>query len=250
MSDQHAPFGADSYGRSFADVYDRWYPTDDSTRSAADRIAALADGGPVLELGVGTGRLALEIADRGVRVVGLDPSEPMLDALRRKDPTLRVTPFVGDAGDPKTWPTERFTVIVANDNLLCNLADAEAQRRCVTAISQHLTSGGHAIIQAFIAAPITERERKLEVRSVDASGVTLIATDADPLSGAVTGAHVELIDGLPPRVRPWRVVPVAIDDLDRWFSDCDMELIGRDGDFDGSPFTPSSAGCVSTYRSP
>ncbi len=242
------PFRADTYGRSFADVYDDWYPTDDATRAAAGALAELADGHEVLELGVGTGRLALELADRGVRVVGLDPSAEMLEALRAKDPGGRVRTVLGDAGDPASWPDRSVGVVAAVDNLLCNLHDAAAQRRCVATAAAHLRPGGHLVVQVFVPAPLLERERTLEVRRVDADGVQLIATDADPATGAVAGAHVELLDGRPPRVRPWRVVPVPVDDLDRWASEADLVLVERAADWVGTAFGPSSAGHVSTYR--
>ncbi len=241
-------YRTDTYGRSFADVYDEWYPTDDATRAAARRISRLADGHRVLELGVGTGRLALELADLGVTVVGLDPSTDMLDALRAKDPGGRVEAGPGDAADPSSWPEGPFAVVVAADNLLCNLHDAADQERCVAAAAAHLRPGGHLVVQAFVAAPLLGRERNLEVRSVDAGGVRLIATDVDPTTGAVAGAHVELVDGRPPRVRPWRVVPVAVEDLDRWCVGSGLTLVERHADWDGGEFGPAAAGHVSTYR--
>lgn len=73
-----------SYGDVFADVYDDWYRDLPHTDRCAARIAELAAGAPVLELGVGTGRLALAMAARGVRVVGLDASAAMLAKLRGK----------------------------------------------------------------------------------------------------------------------------------------------------------------------
>ena len=64
-------FDPGTYGRSFADVYDSWYPADASTTSAVTRISALVGpNGRILELGVGTGRLALPLAGRVTRLSG------------------------------------------------------------------------------------------------------------------------------------------------------------------------------------
>lgn len=90
-------FDPATYGRSFADVYDAWYPTDEVTGATVAHVAALAGpGGSVLELGVGTGRLALPLAERGLSVTGLDASPDMLDRLAAKDPDGRVRAVPGD----------------------------------------------------------------------------------------------------------------------------------------------------------
>ena len=73
----------DAYGRSFGDVYDRWYHGVTDAEATADFVAARHPGGPVLELGVGTGRLARPLADRGLTVVGLDASADMLGSCPR-----------------------------------------------------------------------------------------------------------------------------------------------------------------------
>jgi len=97
-----------TYGDRCAEVYDHWYGDDGGmalTRigtptDVANRIATLAGSGPVLELGVGTGRLALALADRGLDVTGLDASGAMLDRLRAKPGSERLTLLEGDMAAP------------------------------------------------------------------------------------------------------------------------------------------------------
>ena len=92
-------YGANTYGDRHAGVYDDWYGADGgiaisqigSPEDVATAVADLAAGGAVLELGVGTGRLALPIADRGLDVTGLDASSAMLDVLRAKPGAERLT---------------------------------------------------------------------------------------------------------------------------------------------------------------
>lgn len=88
-----------TYGDAFADVYDEWYPPGEEADRVVDALARLAAGGPVLELGCGTGRLCLPLVDRGLVVVGLDASQAMLDRLTAKLSPLPPSPVAPhDAG--------------------------------------------------------------------------------------------------------------------------------------------------------
>src|SRR5687768_14896882 len=88
---EHDP---DLYGRAAARAYDDLYERVLDTEVAVARLQGLAGSGPVLELGVGTGRLALPLAESGLQVHGIELSEAMIKELRRKDPEgrIRVTP--------------------------------------------------------------------------------------------------------------------------------------------------------------
>jgi SAM-dependent methyltransferase len=248
--DDDEGFDPGTYGRSFADVYDRWYPDDDATAAAVDVVAEVAGGGTVLELGVGTGRLALPLARRGCRVIGIDASDDMLAALATKDPEGAVETVRGDVADPAIWPDGPVDVALAANNLLCNLPDAARQRRCVALAGAALRPGGSLLVEAFLPAPVDRRERRLEVREVTASGVTLIATDAHPDTGVVTGAHVELVDGRPPRVRPWRIRTASVDEIDQWAAAAGLRLASRRATWSGEPFDPHGAAHVSRYVRP
>jgi SAM-dependent methyltransferase len=249
-----APDGFDpgTYGRSFADVYDEWYPEVADTRAACGSLVARCGGGAVLELGVGTGRLALALADAGCSVSGLDASPEMLAVLERKDPGGRVRTHLGDVGDPSAWPEEPFDLVLAANNLLSNLVGADEQRSCVERSAAHLRPGGHLVVEQFIPAGVDTRSRTLSLRSVEPTAVTLIATDArpaesGPVPSVVTGAHVELRDGEAPRVRTWRITPVSVADLDRWAEQAGLVLVDRHGGWSDEPFDPEGARHVSTY---
>ncbi len=246
------PFDAGTYGRSFADVYDEWYPEELDTEAAVRALADRCGGGRVLELGVGTGRLALGLEAAGCRVTGLDASPEMLDALRRKDPAGRVATVLGDVADGSVWPDEAVDLVLAANNLLCTRADADEQRSCVERSVAALRPGGHLVVECFIPAPVDTRARTLSVRDVTAAGVRLIATDARPgdAGAEVTGAHIELRDGEAPRVRPWRIVPVEATTLDSWCEEAGLQLVDRSGGWAGEPFDPLGARHVSTYLRP
>lgn len=242
-------FDAGTYGRSFADVYDDWYPDPAGTASAVDRVAGLAgSGGTVLELGVGTGRLALPLAAAGCRVLGIDSSTEMLDRLRAKDPAGTVTATAGDVADASAWPAGPVDLVLAANNLLLNLPDAGSQQRCVELAARHLRPGGVLVVEAVVPAALDRRQRHLEVREVTPASVVLIATDADPGTGVVQGQHVELRDGEPVRLRPWRVRPVDVAELDGWASAAGLGAPERTGGWDGSPFDPDGGWHVTCYR--
>jgi SAM-dependent methyltransferase len=241
-----------TYGRSFADVYDDWYPADGTVDAVVARVRRLAgDGGSVLELGVGTGRLALPLAAAGLRVTGLDASEEMLDVLAAKDLDDLVRRSLGDVGRPADWPDGPFDVVLAACNLLCNLADARVQARCVATAAGRLRPGGALVVEAFVPAPL-EVGARLTATEVRADAVILIASSADPATGVVTAQHVELRDGEPVRLRPWVIRVVQPDELDRWAADAGLVLEHRGpgwGDGTGASAEDGSV-AVSIYRAP
>ena len=103
-----------TYGDAFADVYDDWYHGVSDVDSSVTALLALAGAGPVLELGVGTGRLAVPLAeagrDRGLDVVGIDSSPAMLARLAERDPGGLVEAVLGDMSSDPPRPSVRARV--------------------------------------------------------------------------------------------------------------------------------------------
>jgi len=247
-------FAADTYGHGFADVYDEWYPADAAALDAVERIAELAGpGGAILELGVGTGRLAVPLAERGHRVVGIDSSIDMLDRLAGNAVHLgpgAIETIAGDLADAAIWPAGPFAVVVAAFNLVCNLTDPEQQASLFAAAGAALAPGGHMVVETFVPAPLEGRERRLEVREVTATGVVLIASDTDPTGGIVTGQHIELRDGEPVRLRPWRLRLTTPNELDRWATDAGFERVATSAGWADPPHAdpPGSTTRIGVYR--
>lgn len=263
-------FDPGTYGRSFAEVYDSWYPADADTASAVSRISSLAGAaGTILELGVGTGRLALPLVRLGHSVVGMDASREMLALLTDKagpenssgrvDPEGRETKarwgdmgcVLGDVANPDDWPESSFDVVVAAFNLVFNLADEAAQKSMFATARSHLTTTGSLIVEAFIPAPIDQfsgSELNLSLRSVSADGVTLIATETDPGTGVVVGQHIELHDGQLPRLRPWRIRVASPLEIDRWAAEAGLSLVERHADWAMGSYSELGTNHVSIYR--
>jgi SAM-dependent methyltransferase len=254
VTDHPPPTDAATYGRSFADVYDEWYPADDATVAAVDVVAELAGpGGRVLELGVGTGRLALPLAACGLAVTGIDAAPEMLDRLATKDPGAVVSRALADVGAPEgegpyaPWPEGPFDVVLAACNLVCNLPDVRRQAACVTGAASRLRRGGHLVVEAFVPAPLVAGPQ-VAASEVRSDAVVLIATDADPTTGVVSGQHVELRDGEPVRLRPWRIRVATPDEIDGWAASAGLVTVERLETWGAGG--PPSDGLVSTYRRP
>lgn len=244
------------YGRSFADVYDDWYPPDASSDAAVHHIAGLAGGGRVLELGIGTGRLAVPLVRAGVDVVGLDSSPEMIERLGHRCAAVGCdVPEVvlGDAADPRCWPRGPFTVVLAAFNLVCNLVEPDAQATLFASASAALDDGGCLVVESAVPDPGDRAAEGLEVREVTADHVVLIATSRDPSDGVVTGQHIELRDGLAPRLRPWRIRVPSPAELDGWAREHRLELVERRPTWDGTAVDAATAddgssSWIRTYR--
>src|SRR3954470_24331414 len=94
-------YGPETYGNRIAAVYDEWYGEAGflETDASVELVAELAQGGPVLELAIGTGRLALPLAERGLEVHGVDASEAMVEKLREKPGGDAIPVTIGDFAD-------------------------------------------------------------------------------------------------------------------------------------------------------
>lgn len=136
----------ETYNQRCADVYDQWFGYFDE--AAVDVLEGLAGGGRVLELGIGTGMVALPLAERGVEVHGIDASPEMVTALRAKPggETLPVT--LGDFADVKV--EGEFALVYVVYNTFFALQTQEEQVRCFRNVAARLAPGGAFVIEAFV----------------------------------------------------------------------------------------------------
>jgi SAM-dependent methyltransferase len=235
----------EEYGESFADVYDSWYPRDDVAQAVVDALGP-PGGGRLLELGVGTGALAVPLARAGWDVVGLDSSPSMLGAFEAKRAGTAdqiggsLTATHGDAADPSTWPGGPFDVVLAAWNLVTNLADRGAQAEMFAGAAATLRRGGRLIVEAFVPAAPPRRERRLALGSPQGGAAVRIHSDADPATTTVVGRHVELLDGTV-SVRTWRLCWITPHELDDLARDAGLELLDRHEDWSATPFEPNDS---------
>jgi SAM-dependent methyltransferase len=243
-------YDASSYGDAFADVYDDWYAGISDVELTVLELLDLAGSGPVLELGVGTGRIAVPLAEAGiatgVRLVGIDASEAMLARLARRDPGRLVTTIHGDMRCD--LPAGPFGLVFAAYNTLFNLTDEGAQGRCFADVADRLLLGGRFVVEAFVPDDPPPRGDSVTVKSISADRVVLSVSVDDPDHQSAAGQFVELSEAGGVRLRPWSIrysTPAQLDDYARAAG---FALEHRWESFGRTPFDEDSTRHVTVYR--
>lgn len=128
----------------YAEIWDSWTPDDnrDDAEEAADFLAELSKGGSALELGVGTGRVAIPLSARGVRVSGIDASPKMLERLREKEGGDRIDLYEGNFADVDV--DKLYDVVFIALATLFVLPDQHEQTRCLENSAKRLKPGEQA----------------------------------------------------------------------------------------------------------
>jgi len=255
-------YDINTYGDAFADVYDDWYgevsdvaATVDclgqltATPSAASR-SDVADR-RVLELGVGTGRLAIPLAARvwPTQVVGLDSSAAMLERLAVNQAEMeherRVQAIRGDMVDDQ--PPGPFRLVFVAFNTFFNLASGERQEACVHAVASRLAPGGLFVVEADVPEQPAQTGSHVEVRSISTDRVVLSVARYDGERCQVEGQFVELTESGGVRLRPWSIRYVAPAELDAMAAAAGLAVEDRWEDFDRHPFGDASPRHVTVY---
>ena len=144
-------YTAATYGDRIAPIYDRLHPGKGTATPEVRALTRLAGGGRALELGIGTGRVALPLAELGVAVHGIDASTAMAAGLRAKPGGADIPVTVGDFADVPVDGT--FTLIFAVFNTFFALTTQDAQVRCFRRVADHLSDDGVFLIEVFRTRP-------------------------------------------------------------------------------------------------
>lgn len=243
-----------TYGEAFADVYDDWYGDVTDVVATVERVAALAGaGGRVLELGVGTGRVAVPMAEAGLDVTGIDTSEAMLARLAARPGGEAVRAVRGDM--VSDLPDGPFDVALVAYNTIFNLLADGAQQRCFDAVAERLRPGGLFVVEAFIpddGDPSSDRRARpasvVGVRALDADRVVLSVSRTESVSQRAEGQFIELTEAGGVRLRPWSIRWSTSAQLDAMATAAGFVLESRTADMAGTPFGPDSDQHVSVYR--
>jgi SAM-dependent methyltransferase len=237
--------GAGQYGRNIADDYDAIYGEAFDTEAAVDRLAELADGDRVLELGIGTGRLALPLSKRGLIVHGVDGSERMLRLLSEKPGGDAIPTTLADFADVRLDPPGQFALVVLAINTIFAL-DPEAKIRCFATAAYHLRPHGRFVVEAWVP-PHLPAGQSLQPRTLSPGYVGIVAADHDPSTQTLSTTQIVL--GGPSGVHVFPVVhqyasPFELDLMARLAS---MTLEQRWADWRCTPFGATSTDHVSIY---
>ncbi len=236
-------YGPETYGGRIAGIYDDLYGSVD--QAAVDFLAEAAAGKPVLELGIGTGRVALPLKKRGLQIEGIDASPAMVEKLRKKEGGSDIPVTFGDFADINV--SGRYGLIFVVFNTFFALLTQEDQLRCMKNVSAHLTQDGFFVIEAFVpdVARFTGGQT-IRATRVDADRVQLDVSKHDPVTQQVTSQHLFCSDaGI-------ETYPVVIryawpSELDMMARAAGMKLAQRYGDWDQAPFTAASGKHISLF---
>ena len=232
-----------TYGDQIADVYDSLFG--DPDQSAIAILAELAGKGPALELGIGTGRIALPLSERGVVVHGIDASTAMIERLRKKPGGADIPVVLGDFS--RMSIEKRFALIFIAFNTFFGLQTQEEQIRCFRSVASHLSEDGLFLIEAFVPDMTRfDRGQRLAVSRIEPDKVWIEAARHNASMQLVDSQLVRLSnEGV--RMFPVRIRYAWPAELDLMAQLAGLALRNRWGGWQRQPFSSASSFHVSVY---
>jgi SAM-dependent methyltransferase len=217
-----------------------------------DEVAAVAfleqraGAGPALELAIGTGRIALPLAARGLRVDGIDISPAMIEQLRAQPGGDQLAVTIGDFADVPVTGAYRLIFVVWNT--FFNLLSQEDQVRCFANVAAHLTGEGAFVIEAYVPTFLYQlrNHQYVDAEAIEVDSVRLDLLRHDAATQRIEESHVTLS---PAGIR---LNPV----VQRYAWPCELDLMARIaglrlkerwGGWEREPFNSSSSLHVSVY---
>ena len=218
----------------------------EAVEPAVDFLAALAGDGRALELGIGTGRIALPLAGRGVEVHGIDVSQAMVARLREKPGGEEIPVAIGDFATTRV--DGAFSLAYLVFNTINNLTTQDEQVACFRNVAAHLEPGGCFVIE--VGVPELRRLPPGETMHVfDASEGHWGIDEYDLVNQGLVSHHFSLVDGAIERVSmPFRYVWPS--ELDLMAELAGMRLRERWSGWKREPFTGESRKHVSVWETP
>lgn len=235
-------YDAAGYGDQVADLYDRLYGPDEQ---AVACLTDLANGGPVLELAIGTGRLALPLAAGGLEVHGIDASAAMVAQLRAKPGGDRIHVAIGDFADVEV--DGRFSLVFVAFSTLFALVSPQAQLRCFTNVAAHLTVHGRFLVEVFV--PDTSRFVRRHHLSITKVAEASVLVNASRLASNTQRVDSLMLWVSDAGVRTWpvRLRYCCPDELDAMAAAAGLRLEHRWCGWAREPFDDDCARHVSVY---
>lgn len=243
MSELDNHFGEDVASRYDESVPDRFAP--EVLEPTVDLLAELAADGAALEFAVGTGRVALPLAERGIPVSGIDLSTAMVDRLRAKDSERRIDVTMGDIASTRVEGSFRLVFLVFNT--IGNLFTQDRQVACFANAAAHLEPGGYFVIE--VGVPDLRHLPPGEDARVFAHAKGYVGYDRyTDLVAQQAVSHHFIVQGKSGREvqTPFRYVYPS--ELDLMAKLAGMSLTNRWADWGKSPFTGESTSHVSIWQ--
>lgn len=222
---------------------------DDELRGDEDQtvtfLAELAGAGPALEFAIGTGRIALPLAQQGIQVDGIELSSDMVERLREKEGGTDLEVVLGDMSTASA-PGSGYSLAYLVFNTIFNLLTQEDQVRCFENAARHLASDGVFVVEAGVPSAWIRRDQFVNVEKLTNDRVVLDVNRYDPVTQILDESHISLTnDGV--RLGPISCRLIWPSEMDLMARISGLRLIRRTGGWQGEPFTASSTRHVSVY---
>lgn len=238
-------YGPSTFGDEWAELYDSMFGEADVT-AMVDALARLAAGRPALELGIGTGRVALPLAERGVEVHGIDASEKMVAKLREKPGGERIPVTIGDFADVPA--KGEFGLVFVVFNTFYGLLTQEAQVQCFRNVASHLLEDGVFLIEAFFPdVNRFDRGQRVDARAVHSDHVAIGVTRHSPTDQTLVEHHVVLSPS-GTRLYPIQLRYIWPSEMNLMAELAGMRLRERWGDWNRAPFGDGSQRHISIFE--
>lgn len=234
-----------TYGDAIAEMYDQWYTSLDA-EGAVQFLAEVAGSGPVLELGIGTGRVALPLVRRGIDVHGIEASPAMVAKLRAKPDGDGIPVSMGDFADVDI--DGLYSLICIPFNTIFCLLTQEDQLRCFQNVAGKLAPGGAFVVEAFVPdLSRFDRGQRIGLEDFAPDGIRIEASKHDRLRQRVESRHVVISErGL--EFYPLKIRYAYPSELDLMGRIAGLRLRERWGGWRREPFTAASVSHVSVYE--
>lgn len=232
---------------NLADSYDEWIDVMSDTPDTVAFLAERAGKGPVLELGIGTGRVAIPLGARGFEIHGIEASPRMAERLKDKAGGSDIAVVLDDFSTARL--DRRFTMVYAVFNTLLSLQTQEDQVRCFQNVAEHLEPGGTFVVEVFVPDP-TRYDRdgqRTATTSVDGNRVFMELSRIDPVRQRMT-SQVVVLDGAGYELMDSSVRYVWPSELDLMARLAGLKPVERYADYQGGVFSATSTRHVSVYR--
>lgn len=208
-------------------------------------LARKAGSGQALELAIGTGRIAVPLAQQGIRVDGMDLSPDMVEQLRRKAGGERLEVIVGDMAT-ESAPGSNYTLVYLVYNTIFNILTQDGQVRCFENAARHLAPNGVFVVEAAVPSAWVRRDQFVNVESLDATRVVLDVNRYDAATQVLDENHVSLTEhGV--RMGPISCRLIWPSEMDLMARIVGLELVERWADWNCRPYDAASTRHVSVY---
>jgi len=239
-------FGDNTYGDDYAEVYDDLFEERDDLKVVGDTLSSLAGDGPILEFGIGTGRLAAPLAQRGYKVYGIDNSQSMLQQIPGKPGAENIHAILGDCTQDRIEGS--FPLVFIAFSTLYVMGTQDLQVKCFENAARHLSDNGVFVVEAFL------HDRKRWHYGQEATTTKI----EDNFASVRFGLHdsvnqlikIQYIDFTPQGLnfRPNRLRYIWPSEMDLMARIAGLKLRVRWGGWDRSPFTSESVNQVAVYE--